>query len=166
MSKPLPTVVPSDDYAVVVDGETFHPHEGESVTLFVGLSVAALTAINRLMSLGTQLAAIEGEPDQLAQTTALLDTTYQQVCEMLAPRIVAWTWTDLAGRPLPQPDGTAGPLQALDASEVNWLIGALKGETAGARKNGSRPSPTTSSATRPQPSQTSRSVGRSRPKGF
>lgn len=166
MSKPAPTVVPSDDYVVTIDGVTYHPHEGETVTLFAGLSVAAITAINRLMSLGTQLAALEGEPDQMAQTTDLLDTTYQQVCEMLAPRIVSWTWTDLAGRPLPQPDGTAGPLQTLEAAEVNWLIAALKGETAGARKNGSRPSPTTSSDSRPQPSRGSRSGGRSRPKGF
>lgn len=136
VAKPQAIEVPSDDCLVTVGGEKIAVHEGESVTLLPGMSVGAISAANTLMSLGPKLAAAEGEPDQVQQQTALADDAMTRLCASLAPRIVSWTWTDMAGRPLPQPDGTAGPLMALEVEELIWLLGAAKGETAAPRKNG------------------------------
>lgn len=135
MAKPLPVEVPSDDLEITIDGETFTPHEGESVTLLRGMSVGAINAINQLMSIAPQIDAAAGEGNERARIVQISDQAFQQLCKAMAPRIVSWTWTDAAGRPLPQPDGTAGPLQALETEELAWLLSACKGETAGARKN-------------------------------
>lgn len=166
MSKPEPIVVPSDDCDVTVNGETYFPHEGETITLIPGLSAGAVSAINTFMSIGTRIDAVSGEPDEGARVTAIADEALQKLCAALASRVVSWTWTDAAGRPLPQPDGTPEPLLALESSELLWIITAVKGETRSARKNGSRPSPTTSSATAPRPSRTSSGGGPNRRKGF
>lgn len=136
MAKPQPITVPSDDCLVAIGGEKYAVHEGETVTLIPGMTVGAINAANALMQIGPKLAAAEGEPDQVQQQTALADDAMQALCVALAPRLVAWTWTDVAGRPLPPLDGTTAPLMALEAEELLWLLGAAKGETAGARKNG------------------------------
>ncbi len=136
MAKPKPVEVLSDDLTITIDGETFTPHEGESVTLLRGLSVGAINAINQLINIAPAIDAASGESNEGARVMQISDQAFQQLCRALAPRIVSWTWTDAAGRPLPQPDGTADPLQALETEELAWLLSACKGETAGARKNG------------------------------
>ena len=136
MAKPQAVTIPSDDCLVTIDGAQYALHEGETVTLIPGMSVGAINAANALMRIGPKLAAAVGEPDQVQQQTALADDAMQALCAALAPRLVAWTWTDVAGRPLPPLDGTTAPLMALEAEELLWLLGAAKGETAGARKNG------------------------------
>lgn len=143
MSKPKPIVVPSDDYAVTQNGETFHPHEGETVTMYVGQAVGVAASIRKILGIGPQLDAAEGARDEQLRQVMIGSEALEQLCAVLAPRVVDWTWTDFAGRPLPKPDGTAGPLLALETSELFWLLTAVKGETPSARKNGSRRSPTT-----------------------
>lgn len=136
MAKPTRVTVPSDDCTVTINGEKYTPHEGETVTLVPGLSVGAMAAINKLISFQPALDAATGEPDEGARQFTIADEAMQALCKALAPRIIAWTWTDAAGRPLPQPDGTPEPLQALETEELAWLITACKGETPDQRKNG------------------------------
>lgn len=132
MAKPTPITIPSDD--CLVDGLAVH--EGETVTLIPGLSVAAINAVNALLSISADLDAADGEPDQTQRQTALADGALQKLCTALAPRIVRWTWTDMAGRPLPQPDGKPDGLMVLESIELMWLLTAVKGETPARRGEG------------------------------
>ena len=58
-------------------------------------------------------------------------------CERLATRVIAWNWTDLMGKPLPQPYGRPDVLLALSNDELRWLLQPSEGlETGGESKNG------------------------------
>ncbi len=158
MSKPLARRIPSDD-CVVFTGRTlkdgqidnpgipYNPHEGEWVEMFAETSVGELKAVRRLRELGTQLEAAQGETDEQSRMIRLSDDAFTDLCQALAPRIKAWSWTDDAGRPISQPDGTAASLQPLKADELMWLLSAAQGEVPSERKNDSSASLTTSSAT-------------------
>jgi hypothetical protein len=147
MAKPKPLRIPSDDCAVTVNGEACQPHEGEWVEIYSGMSVGEWRAFESIRRAGVDLLAAQGEPDEAARVTAIVEGQFGTLCEHLARRVTAWTWTDDRGMPLPQPDGTPGPLQALRSQELAWLIAVSQGETPAVRKNGSRPSRTTSSDT-------------------
>ncbi len=138
MAKPVPVEVKSDDCLVTVNGEKCAVHEGESVWLFQGQSVAEMRAVTRLAQLQVQVDALKGSNDQAAAMTLLaeIEGLFDALCAMLAPRVVRWTWTDLLGNPMPQPDGTPGVLARLDSEELFWLLQAAKGEAGGGRKNG------------------------------
>lgn len=136
MAKPQPIEVKSDDCIVTIDGEKYALHEGESVWLVPGLSVGTIHAMNGLMGVSAQMDAAKGEPDELATITRLADRSFQAVCEALAQRVQRWTWTDVNGRPLPQPNGEPDAFGALMPEELFWLLSAAKGETASPRKNG------------------------------
>lgn len=136
MAKPVPVEVKSDDCLITVNGEKYAVHEGESVWLVPGRSVGAVHALNRLFNVSTQMAAVAGEPDEVATVTRLADQSYQGVCEALARCIQRWNWTDLLGNPLPQPNGDPSAFNALTPEEIYWLLGAAKGETEAQRKNG------------------------------
>lgn len=144
MSKPLPKRIPSDDCAVTIDGTIYHPHEGEHVEMYAGLAVGELQAFAHMQQLGTQLLAVQGEEGEQEKIFALLEPHYEEVCQYLADRLVSWDWTDLKSRPLPPPDNPA-VLKRLQPQELYWLLVAAQGETPAQRKNGSAPSPITSS---------------------
>lgn len=164
MSKPEPTRFETDDFTVVVDGQTYHPHAGEWVELFPSQSVAEVLATGKLAKLGAELEAAKGDPDESRQVMAAISEHFDMVCAHLADRVVAWSWTNRRGDPLPQPDGTSGPIARLTNEELNYLlsVGQRRQESADDRKNGSRPSQIGSSATRSARSRASRSGGRSR----
>jgi hypothetical protein len=150
MAKPAPRRIPSDDCAVVVDGTTYYPHEDEWVEFVGTLTVGDLMALAQLERFGVELQAAEGDADQGIQTVRIMDRYFRQVCDGLARRVTAWSWTDDLGRPLPDPAGDPEAFAALRPAELTYLIGLARGEGApdrAARKNGSRPSPITSSAT-------------------
>lgn len=148
MGKPTPQCVPSDDCPVVADGDVFYPHEGETVTMFTQMSVGEWQHFEQIRRLGVELNALQGEPDEAEQTLRLLDQHFDDLCDMLATRVVDWDWTDNRGQPLPKPDGTPGPLKRLSSQELKWLINAGQGEMAAQRKNALRPLQTTSLATK------------------
>ena len=135
MAKPQPIEIGSDDCVVTINGEACTPHEGESVWIIPGLSVGAINALTTLTQTGVAMEAAKGEPDEGARVTALMDGALQGLARGLAPRIVRWNWTDWLGNPMPQPDGTVGPLLALETEELYWLLSAVKGETTGQAKN-------------------------------
>lgn len=164
MSKPVPERFDSGDFTVVVNGETYYPHEGEWVELFPDQTVAEVLAQAGMAKLASQIKSAEGDPDEQSQVLAAIAEHFDVACEQLADRVMAWSWTDRRGNPLPQPDGTVGPIKRLSNEEMRYLltVKASKQESKADRKNGSRLSLTSSSATRSQPSRASRSEGRSR----
>ena len=147
MSKPPSLRVDSDDLVIVLAGAAYHPHEGEWVELLPIQTVAEIQAVSRFARISVEYAAAEGDPDAQQRFMVSLEAPFAEMCRALAYRVLAWSWTDAAGHPLPQPNGTPEPLQALSAAEIMWLLNQVQGEAPEERKNGSRPSLTTSSAT-------------------
>lgn len=135
MAKPVPVEVKSDDCTVTVNGVAYTPHEGESVWLFQGQSVGEMRALGRLMGLQTVIDGAKGEKGQEAAMAVLraVDEAFDDICAMLAPRVVSWNWTDLRGDPLPQPDGSPDGLARLESEELFWLLQAARGDN---RPNG------------------------------
>lgn len=126
---------------LVSEGTVYHPHAGETVELLPAENLQSALMWARL-TLGGQGQRPE---DALAQIREL-DQALDRMCELLADVVVAWTWTDLAGAPLPQPYKRPDVLRRLSLEELMWLRSAISGETEGERKNGSAPSPATSPA--------------------
>lgn len=147
MSKPQPRRVPSDDCAVVIDGDTYYPHEGEWVELVGSTTVGDFMALANLERVSVELDAARGEPDEALQMLRAMDGYFSQVCDGLARRVTAWTWTDDQSQPLPNPKGNPDAFAALRPDELKYLIGLARGEQAADRKNASAPSRITSSAT-------------------
>ena len=135
MAKPQAIEIKSDDCTVTINGEPCTPHEGESVWIIPGLSVGAISALTTLTQTGVAMEAARGEPDEGIRVTALMDGALQGLARGLAPRIVRWNWTDWLGQPMPQPDGRAAPLPALETEELYWLLSAVKGETPSQSKH-------------------------------
>ena len=140
MAKREPVVVLCDDFEL--DG--YHLHEGETVTIYPAITAADSKLTHDLMVAQTKLEAAKGDPDEWEQTITWVDQLNSTICEKLAKRVIAWTWTDEEGKPLPQPDRTPAPFLALEQPEVMYLWGkSLARESPAAAKNGLRPSPTT-----------------------
>lgn len=161
MAKPPSITVPSDDYEVVVDGKTYSPHEGEWVVVTPGATVASNRNMRTLVEMIPRLQAAEGEPDEQQQTIVILDDVNIELLEFLADRLVAWNWTDHRGRPLPELDGTTDPFARLPQQEVMYLVRVCQGQAPAVEKKDMSNSPTTSSATEPQPIRTPSSTDRS-----
>jgi hypothetical protein len=137
MAKPTAITVPSDDCVVTIGGKPYNVHEGETVTLVeTAPTIRDQQALLAFHMLGPKVAAAEGDPEELQAILPLLDRALEDVCAMLAERVVDWTWTNDRGRPLPKPDGTGEPFKALRDDEVMYLIEVVKGESPAARKNG------------------------------
>lgn len=164
MGKPRPRRVASDRCPVLVDGQLYYPHEGEWVELLAGVTVGQLGLLRQVQELPARLSQADGDADEAAQVVALMEAALSEASAFLAPRVLAWSWTDDLGRPLPQPDGTPGPLRALRAEELYWLLDGAQGETADDAGKGGSVSPTTCSATAPAPSRSGSSTARSRPR--
>ncbi len=138
MSKPQPTRFPSDDFTVTINGETYHPHEGEWVELFPDQTVKELIGTASLARYGAMIQAAKGDPDAALQIMSALGGQYDVICAQLADRVMDWTWTDRRGNPMPKPDGTPGPIGRLTDPEIAYLLSlkASKQETDADRKNG------------------------------
>lgn len=166
MAKPLPQRFPSDDFEIVVDGETYHPHEGEWVEMFTDISVDDMLAGEGLARIGLEMEAARGDKDEVLRVAQLANEHFEVIIIGLADRLVDWTWTDRRGNPLPKPDGTPDLLRRLTNEEVAYLMTLKRSsqETPAERKNALRPSPITSSATERKQSQRSSGGGRSHAK--
>ena len=142
--KPTARIVPSDDCVVTIDGVDYALHEGESVTVVPGFSVGDIQLMRRFSELQPQLDAATSPGEQIGITA----DTCNEIIDALCKRLLAWTWTDDAGRYLPQPLGNPVAFAPLRVEELMYLALVVRGESPGERKNGSRPSRTSSSATR------------------
>lgn len=126
--KPPVRRVPSDDCALLVGGEAYYPHTGEWVEVVGGFSVQLVRGLGEIAGLGVTTASLEGEPDAERRQVAAIGSAFDDICRVLAQRVVAWTWTDERERPLPTPDGTPTPFLGLRAEELGWLLRATMGE--------------------------------------
>jgi hypothetical protein len=137
---------------VTVDGELYQPHEGERVKISGSSSVGELQSFwsfNRLARMPAEDRPSEDAPVEEIRAyndgvTERLSEGFDDLCSAIAQRVADWDWTDDEGRLLPKPDGTSGPLKRLRDEELYYLRDVIQGETAAQRKNGSKPSPTTS----------------------
>lgn len=152
MAKPQARRVPSDDCICEIDGQEYALHEGEWVEVVPATSVADLKRMSRWAAIQTQIEALKGEPDESVRVAELISSTFEEICDVLRPRILGWNWTDDRGCFLPCPAEDPGVLERLRLEEVQYLAQVVRGESPGEQKNGLKPSPTTSSATAPQPS--------------
>lgn len=144
----LPTKqIASDDCVVTLDGVEYTPHEGEWIRAVPGLSVAELRLVRELNELKPKLDAIEDEDTEQEQSIALMDHSFGRAVAIVAGRIEEWNWTDNAGQPYPKnPDEEV--IRCLQLEELYYLLAAVRGETPAERGNGSRPSQTSTSATK------------------
>src|SRR5574340_894704 len=133
MGKPLPKRIPSDDCAVTIDNEVYHPHEGEYVEMYAGITIAELKTLEGFTRISVEVDAIQGEEEEQQKLLGLLNQHFDEICKNLAGRVVAWNWTDDRGQPLPQPDGKAETMERLRAEEILWLMKATQGETPAQR---------------------------------
>jgi hypothetical protein len=157
LSKPPLRPVPSDDCAVTINGETYYPHEGETVWIVGKASVGELQSYWEFRQKVRELPSENGRPADDATLEAWnaynrsyeerLSLSFDDLCQMVAGRVAKWDWTDDVGNPLPQPDGSLEPMKRLRTEELNWLHAVIQGESPARRGEESRPSETTSSRT-------------------
>lgn len=137
--KPPEREIKLDAYTVEVDGETYYPHEGESIWLEPLDSVDQALEIAELSRFKLQLEAIQGDADADISAVRIMNDVLADIAAFLARHAVRWTVTDARGNPLPQPDGTPETTKRLGKGLLLWLFGYLSramGETAADRKNG------------------------------
>lgn len=146
MAKPEARWVPSDDCEVEIDGEKYHLHEGERVSIIGAPTVKEMQVLWRFGRddnfdpKPADDAPADVRQEWAERRTKQLDTMFEELCEVIGRRVTDWDWTDEAGRLLPKPDGTGEPMRNLHTDELYWLRALIRGETPGQRKNGSRPS--------------------------
>ena len=127
--KPPLRRIPSDDCLVVVEGEDYHPHTGEWVeTLHSGLTVGGIALARELHELGAKMTELEGADDVEVESILLMDAGYQKIIPALRDHITAWSWTDLAGEPYPQPRTDPAVYARLDVREIVYLQGVALGQ--------------------------------------
>jgi hypothetical protein len=148
--KVQPRRIPSDGCRVTDGDDEYYPHAGEHILWRPGTRVGELAVLTQWASIQSRMDAIDGTPaERMAAQAAILTEFAQQAAPVLAARIVGWDWTDDDGEPLPPPRQDPAVFERLDLDELNYLIGLLAGNEPEQAKNGSRPSPTTSSDTQP-----------------
>lgn len=109
-------VVRGDSYATVIDGETYHPFEGETVSFKRGFPYQAAQDSLKLARLETML-----QRDELdAAGYDMMDTLTQALLNQLADSIHSWTFTDEEGERFPAP--TREFVRQLDYDLVIWLM--------------------------------------------
>ena len=145
MGKPPSIKLPSGDFELVVDGVTYKPHEGEWIEASRMQRIGEVVSISQLSRLGVELQALAGDEDEQARMADLMEKHFEDICRVLAERVIAWNWTNDQGNAYPPPSRDA--FQLLRAEELYYLLRVIQGEGPGEQKNGSRPSETTSSAT-------------------
>lgn len=119
MVKQPPRQVPSDDCVVEIDGIESHPHKGESVTLAGWFDMDDLRLMYQFGELLGQISASEDEEALRLVNTS--DPLLEKFIGALTPLIVSWSWSDVSGKPLPQPYRNAAAFKALSLGELVYL---------------------------------------------
>ena len=162
MAKPALRRVASDDCVITIDGEACSLHEGEWVEVRSGMTVEAIGSIHSLAAMAPKLAELEGEDGEAARRWAIMHDSFGEAIQLLSSRLVAWTWTDDDGEPLPQPRRNPDALRSLRLEEIYYLVAVVRGESPAEKKGDTAPSPITSSDSGPQPIPMTSSSARSR----
>ena len=117
--KPPLRTIPSDELTLVIDGETYHPHEGEWIKVRPKLSVVAFTNALRLYGLTSG-----GTTFDLKDSLAVAELYDKSVSEV-GRAIVEWNWTDDEGKPLGPPSPKV--IESLNQQEFWWLLASVLG---------------------------------------
>ena len=152
--------IPSDDFVMEVRGKTYRPHEGEWVELIPVTTAGDARAITIISQLQSDIEAAQGDADAIMEVSRIGTEQLYILAASLANRITAWSWTDLRGQPLPQPDGDPELFMGLATLELNYLL-SLNAESALGKLNGSPDSASTSSGTKS--SRSARTASRNTP---
>lgn len=137
--KPPDREIPLDDYALSVNGETYHPHEGEAIWLAPLDSVEMALETGRLTRFKVQLEAVQGDKDAELAAVGIMRDLLDDVAAFLGQHATRWTVTDARGEPCPQPDGTPEAAMKLGKGLLLFVFGVvagLQGESKADRKNG------------------------------
>jgi hypothetical protein len=129
MSKPAPRRIPSDDCELEVDGATFHPHAGEWVEILPVRLVGDARLLVKIIAVAGDLAALNGDS---AAITARMAEHFDEGVAFVRPRLVAWSWSDLQGDPLPQPKADPAVLHQLTGEELWYLVAVIQGRNPAA----------------------------------
>lgn len=133
---PLAKVV-SDDFVITLGRKKFRPHAGEEVNLRTTGSISDWELQSRLNRFD-DLRKVKA-PDLTDDQHREITETIALIIEFLDRQIVNWTWTDEAGKALPEPSPES--LRALTWEELTYLIvKAFRPAAKEARKNVSSPS--------------------------
>lgn len=147
MAKPPVKMIPSDDCIITVEDVEYNLHEGEHITAVVAASPGDLHQSIRLQQFGQELEAVDTDEErQLLLIRG--DEILENLVGFIAARVISWDWTDDLGNALPQPAHNPDVLRQLRWEELFYLQRILTGTNPAQLKNGGRPSPTTSSATK------------------
>ena len=114
---------------IVSEGEAHYPHKGEWVEVLPISSVSQLIALGDLMGIANEEDATV-TPKMITQ----MKPAFNELCEHLANRVVAWNWTDWDGSELPQPYKKPEVIAKLTEDEVLWLLTCVQSETREERK--------------------------------
>lgn len=135
-----------------IGGVWYAPHAGESVTLIGGKSsadeeafIGALEMSDKAQQLNAAEQDGEGMTPELRALAKEIAGYYGNLLATVRRRMVRWTWTDEAGEPLPPPRDPRDPIPYLRIEEQQYLIRLCNQEPVAAQKNGSKPSPISSS---------------------
>lgn len=115
-----------DDFTTEVDGQEYHPHEGEYVEV---IPIRQLSSLKNLMRLA-QFNAEEfnlGDPKILDQ--------YDGLTKYLSDVIFDWNLTDDGGDNLPRPFKNPEIIEKLSLEEINYLVAKLIGGRTDDSKN-------------------------------
>ncbi|KKM89940.1 hypothetical protein LCGC14_1243590 [marine sediment metagenome] len=102
--------VSSDDFAVVVGGEEYHPHAGEWVEFKGSPSVEETLTLLKFSDIPSTLTA---------EDVPLVKAILEEITVYLERSVIKWNWTDADKRPYPTPDGV---LRSLSFDEIGYLV--------------------------------------------
>lgn len=136
-TRPGTVTVPSDSYEIERDGVVYHPHRGETVTLYRGMGVGEVNAFQAIFNVADVVEQVKGDDDAFEKTVGALYGSASTQITSLAKRITGWTWTDFTGELLPEPHNNPEAFASLQFDELVWLVAASQGETDDERKNDS-----------------------------
>lgn len=128
-SRPPARVVRGEDFPLTRDGETYYPHAGEEVR-FLGEPSAGF--VQSLVRFGYLLIlAMKEDGGMLSvEDGSELDKLFEFMARELSDRIQSWTWTDAAGRELPEHPSAADLLAISLAELVGLAYAAIPGDLA------------------------------------
>lgn len=153
-TKVPPTRVPSDAFTVEQNGVTYRPHAGEWVEFRSTDQVGDFLFLQRSRRISQEIAAL-ADPDA-AEHRDRFERMNVEMCRRAAAEVLAWNWTDDAGRPYPSPPSPED-MERLSNAELMYIL--TRGRMGGAELDpnaGGAGSTTTSTRSSEEPAQTVR----------
>lgn len=144
-TSPLTKRIACDECPAVLGDEVIYPHVNQWVDLIPLSTLGEMFLMAEYSRLTVDIAAAEGEAEEMRDINRKMLGVYGDITEMLANRIVKWNWTDAVGRKLGKPSDSKS-YSGLTLAEMWWLVRVLQTNGASATEgNGLSSTATTSS---------------------